>query len=460
VTTVLLFVLAAVMLPLLLSEFGDWCPWLASRLVRWSARRLGSPAACARYEEEWTANLNEVPGKLSQLAAALGYLACVPRMRWVLRRRPYGQAVALPRLTSAVPAVSGSFTGRRQELDLLTRFLHDGDSRAAIIGMPGIGKTELAAHAAHLLRDQFTGGCVWLRCWRRPSLKQELQDHLALWGVLPSSGTFAGERDCAKLFASMVSHRHVLVVFDDVADLSQIQEILPRLSNCAVIVTSRRSLDLQAISGTEIHSVRRRGTEWTLTATEGARTLELELGPMAPGEAEEHVRRRIGFNRCAAEQDSVASLIALCDGSPLALAIAAGLCRDNEPIAGVVQRLREPSSGTATQMRDETIRRSIDLTVRLLSPGARQLFRRLSLLGMDTFEEREAAVLSDDPVPSIDKLLDELVRVGLLQQVGGPSRNRLHDLLRTYARELLRSEEPPEEIDRLTAKLDAMRTGS
>ena len=79
------FVATAVLLPLLLAEFGDWCPWLAERIVRWSARRLGQPAARIRYEEEWLANLSEVPGKLSRLAAALEYAASVPRMRWSLR---------------------------------------------------------------------------------------------------------------------------------------------------------------------------------------------------------------------------------------------------------------------------------------------------------------------------------------------------------------------------------------
>jgi hypothetical protein len=45
------FVVSAVLLPLLLAEFGDWCPWLAERIVRWSARRLGQSAARIRYEE-------------------------------------------------------------------------------------------------------------------------------------------------------------------------------------------------------------------------------------------------------------------------------------------------------------------------------------------------------------------------------------------------------------------------
>jgi hypothetical protein len=90
---VVAFVVTAVALSLLLSEFGDWCPWLATWIVRWAAGCLGDPLACRRYEEEWIANLNEVPGKLTRLVVAFGYLACLPRMRRsISRAREIGPA--------------------------------------------------------------------------------------------------------------------------------------------------------------------------------------------------------------------------------------------------------------------------------------------------------------------------------------------------------------------------------
>jgi transcriptional regulator with XRE-family HTH domain len=97
----------AVLLPMLLTEFGDRCPWLAQKLVRWSAHRLRNPEDRARYEEEWVANLNEVPGKLGRLVAALGFLASVPRMRATLgrtrsqRTAPVEAATQLPQTISA-----------------------------------------------------------------------------------------------------------------------------------------------------------------------------------------------------------------------------------------------------------------------------------------------------------------------------------------------------------------------
>ncbi|MFI6031575.1 hypothetical protein [Amycolatopsis magusensis] len=81
-------VLTAVLLPLALDELRDWSPRLATKMVRWAARRLGHQLAQARYEEEWAANIQAVPGKLSALLAALGYVLAIPRMRWNLKRGP------------------------------------------------------------------------------------------------------------------------------------------------------------------------------------------------------------------------------------------------------------------------------------------------------------------------------------------------------------------------------------
>jgi GTP pyrophosphokinase len=84
-STTLLFLITAVLLPLLVNEFSDWCPRLAQRLVCWSARRLRDPGIRARYQEEYLANLARVPGGFSQLLAALGYAANVVAMRRTLR---------------------------------------------------------------------------------------------------------------------------------------------------------------------------------------------------------------------------------------------------------------------------------------------------------------------------------------------------------------------------------------
>jgi MFS family permease len=83
-----LFIIAALILPLSVNEVDELAPWLADRLLLWGARRLGSETATQRYAEEWRANLEEVPGKLTKLFWACGIVfRSVPVLRWNAHRR-------------------------------------------------------------------------------------------------------------------------------------------------------------------------------------------------------------------------------------------------------------------------------------------------------------------------------------------------------------------------------------
>ncbi len=90
--SVAIFVVLAVLLPLALAESVELAPWLASRLVRWGAKRLGVPEKTERYEEEWLADLESLPGKLTKVCWACGVvLWSVPRLRLQFQRRAKAQ---------------------------------------------------------------------------------------------------------------------------------------------------------------------------------------------------------------------------------------------------------------------------------------------------------------------------------------------------------------------------------
>jgi len=87
----LTFLLFAVLIPLAVNEAGDLLPSLARYLLRWGARRIGPAGQAERYEEEWLADLESVPGKLTKLAHACGVvIRSVPRLRAQFRPRPRG----------------------------------------------------------------------------------------------------------------------------------------------------------------------------------------------------------------------------------------------------------------------------------------------------------------------------------------------------------------------------------
>jgi GAF domain-containing protein len=76
------FFLFAVLVPLLVGEARDLAPSLAAWFLRWGARRIGPPHQARRFEEEWLADLERVPGKVTKLAHACGVVALsVPRLR-------------------------------------------------------------------------------------------------------------------------------------------------------------------------------------------------------------------------------------------------------------------------------------------------------------------------------------------------------------------------------------------
>jgi lipopolysaccharide/colanic/teichoic acid biosynthesis glycosyltransferase len=69
--SVLAFLMTAVVMPLLVTEFAAWLPWLASRMIRGAARALPRSQR-ARYLAEWQAELEALPGgNLTQLLFAI-----------------------------------------------------------------------------------------------------------------------------------------------------------------------------------------------------------------------------------------------------------------------------------------------------------------------------------------------------------------------------------------------------
>jgi hypothetical protein len=73
-------------LGLLATECTEVSPWLANRLVRWSAHRWSTdPEIAAGYAEEWAAVVYDRPGKLLKLLTALGFVTGA--LRWAVTRR-------------------------------------------------------------------------------------------------------------------------------------------------------------------------------------------------------------------------------------------------------------------------------------------------------------------------------------------------------------------------------------
>ena len=321
------------------------------------------------------------------------------------------------------PDVAG-FTGRTVELGQLNRLEQpDADPTAVpitvITGTAGVGKTALAVHWAHRVRDRFPGGQLYVNLGGYQSTPP-LRPLEALTGFLraldvPTDQIPIDADEVAGLYRSLLADRRMLVLLDNARSPDQVRPLLPGGPGCRVVVTGRDRL-----SG--------------LVARDGADLLDLDV--LSPAEAHLLLGRVLG-RRVEAESAAAAELAQVCAFLPLALRIAAANLTDRaRTIAGYVAELRASNRLAALAVDGDeqaAVRAAFDQSYAELAPEARRLFRLLGLVpGPEVTSEAAAALVGTSP-ESAAQLLDRLAGAHLLGQ-HAPGRFGFHDLLRLYAR--------------------------
>jgi DNA-binding SARP family transcriptional activator/Tfp pilus assembly protein PilF len=342
----------------------------------------------------------------------------------VLRRDPGLEPRPAPAVPMQLRTGVNGFAGRANELAQLDAVL-DAVGRqstavviSAVSGTAGVGKTALALHWAHRVRDRFPDGQLYVNLRGFDQSGQVLAPADAVRGFLDALGVPSGripvELDAqAALYRSLLDGKRVLVVLDNARDSEQVRPLLPGSSRCLAIVTSRNQLT-------------------SLLVNEGAQPLSLDL--LAPAEARELLAKRIGQDRVAAEPQAVAEIVELCARLPLALAIVAARAAANRrfPLNVVATELRE-ARGRLDAFADA--RDVFSWSYRQLGPAAQRLFRLLGLHPGPDISASAAASLAGLPPTHLRPLLTELTSASLVAE-HVPGRYTFHDLLRAYATEL------------------------
>jgi DNA-binding SARP family transcriptional activator/tetratricopeptide (TPR) repeat protein len=319
-----------------------------------------------------------------------------------------------------LPAAPADFTGRAADVARLSTAIEPGDVGvpiAIVSGQPGVGKTSLALHAAHLLRARFPDGQLWVHLAGtspRPRDPAEVLGEFLRALGMHGSAIPENLSERTVCYRSRLAGRRILVVADDAASAAQIRPLLPGTAGCALLVTSRSHLE----------------------DMDGAELIPLDV--MSEPDAAALLTRLVGADRVTAERDAVSSLIRSCGALPLALRIAGAklAARPLWSLSLMVHRLTglgELESG------DMSVRASIDSSYTSLSDRARKAFRLLALAGPGDFAEWVAAALLGEPDAA--DVLAELAGRSLVISLGadptGEPRYRLHDLLGDYAAERL-----------------------
>ncbi|WP_081915415.1 AfsR/SARP family transcriptional regulator [Saccharothrix sp. NRRL B-16314] len=294
------------------------------------------------------------------------------------------------------------FVGRTALVDRISRLVAPDGPRTAVpivalTGVPGVGKTALAVHVAHRLRDRFPDGRLYVDLRGGASgpampVVEALTRFLRALGVPPEQIPVDVDEQ-STLFRSLLTGRRMLLVLDNAVAPDQVRPLLPGAASCPVLVTSRDDL---------------RG----LIAVDGARRVGLDV--FEPHESLALLRR---------SGQPAEELARRCRHLPLTLGIAAAAVGGGS-VSRYLERLGD--------------RGPLELAHATLPPAARRLFALLSVVPGPDFTAEVAANAADLPVSEAAALLDELTRARLVRS--GSGRYAFHDELARFAAEVADAE--------------------
>jgi tetratricopeptide (TPR) repeat protein len=325
-------------------------------------------------------------------------------------------APAAPEVRSSLPSDAAVFTGRAYELARITDAADTGGVVAVgtIEGMPGVGKTALAVHAARLLCGRFPDRQLFLNLHAHTLGKEPVRPKDALAGLLAATGvdprSLPDDLDeRAGIWRGKMAGQRALLVLDNAASSSQVAPLLPGDGGCLVLVTSRRHLgDLP-----------------------GAVTPVL-LGALPPEQAEEMFIRLAP--RVAGCPGEVAEVVRLAGSLPLAIWLLARVFARHQSWT-LADLAAETRAGVLTLTAEkDSIAAAFDVSYRHLDSAQQWFFCLLGLNPGTTTDVYAGAALAGTSLDQAAGLLDGLHREGLLTETAH-RRYGMHDLLRRYARD-------------------------
>lgn len=322
--------------------------------------------------------------------------------------------------TFLAPLQPPVFIGRSEPLARLKQALTavSGSPRLGIVGMGGIGKTTLALHLAHTLRDHFPDGVLWANV-----VDEQPEEIATQWAAAYGydlSQQKSGEERLA-VVKRLLADKHALLILDDVWAGSKIRYLLPESGRCAVLITSRVERVVRSV---------------------GAKPVL--LAQFTPESGRDLLLHYVDDDRVKADPAAVAEICRLVGNLPLAISISGSYLayRPYRTLADFVTQLKQQIKPLDLTEDEQRLRETFEISWQYLESTQSHLFALLGLFNGRSFSleaiDKIARIAGTD-IFLIEDRLQELVQLSLLR-VEGHRRYRQHMLLATFAQEKLGDE--------------------
>ncbi|MER7768605.1 BTAD domain-containing putative transcriptional regulator [Kitasatospora sp. NPDC096140] len=329
---------------------------------------------------------------------------------------PREEGPAAPPAPAQLPADVSDFSGRTELVGDLSTVLMNATGQAVVVtslaGIGGVGKTTLAVHVAHRVRAEFPDGQLYVDLRGAGASPADpvvvLGDFLHALGVTENPDSLEQR---AALYRSLLANRRMLILLDNARDADQIRPLIPGVSGCAVLATSRSRL----------------------AGIPGAQLFDVE--ELTPDEALALFSAIVGEQRVAAESEAAMKVVAACGFLPLAVRIAAArlASRPRWSVSDLARRLADQRRRLdELQLGNLAVETTIGLGYGQLSTDEARAFRLLALIDSPDIPLAAAAALLGVDEYTAEDLAEALVEANMLECFT-PGRYRYHDLLRLYA---------------------------
>ena len=315
------------------------------------------------------------------------------------------------------------FVGREDELQRITAEVTDAANSGSVVaihaidGIPGVGKTALAVHAAHELRQRFPDRQLFIDLHAHTPGRNPVLPEAALAGLLTATGVdpryLPGDLDGRiAMWRDRMSGQRALIVLDNAATSNQVTPLLPGGGDCLVLITSRRHLgDLPG----------------------GVVPLMLEVLPLEEANA---MFKRLAPRTANDPDSAVEGLVRLAGLLPLAISLLARVYAEH--ISWTLDHLIDETRANLLTLKaeNESIAAALMVSFQYLDSSQQYFFRRLGLHLGSTIDGYAAAALNSTDLQEAIRQLDSLHREGLITEIAY-RRYGMHDLIRRYARDVV-----------------------